>query len=192
MAGSPIETFHSIRFIDHKISAVFEVELKDRTCVYMYTARSDYMDDQRCVVVVDPGKLLALWRREPDSAYSKLSMGNAAAWTADKHYKAAAEAFAGGLDAPVPLPEISCGQSTYKVPVYKKKWIFFKKLVREDEKRIDYVSITDGVPAILWLLAHGAKEFPVECDRESVDRLTETAGGPGQSYRTVDQLTQDR
>lgn len=183
-----ILTFYSIRYINGKISAVFEVELPNRACVYMYVARSDYMDDQRCVVVVDAKKFDPLWRSEPDSAYAQQNMGKAGVWRCDENHKVARDAFACGLDAPVFLPEISCTQLIHKVPVYQKKWLFFKKLVRVDEKRIDYVSIVDGMPAILWLLVHRVKAFPVECDKESADRLTALAGYPDQTCRTVDQL----
>jgi hypothetical protein len=181
---------HSIQKDRFGVKAIYEIELKKHENVYMSVAKTNHMNDERCVVIVDSEKLLELWRREPYGIHSDISMGNIETWKNDRKYLHAEKGFSFGISNPVPLANIVCHKNIESKPVYERRYLFFKKIVRFEERKYDYVAFVNGITRTIWLLAHGAKCFPIECGiKEGAGRLAEVAGYGNNAFTTVEKLT---
>jgi len=63
--------------------------------------------------------------------------------------------------------------------VWKRHFLFIKEYMgRQVVKRTPYIGFTDGVTRTIWLLAYGAKCFPVMCRTENAELLQLMAGFP--------------
>jgi hypothetical protein len=184
-----MKAFHSIQKIHLNTSAVFEIQLQNHENVYMSVSKSNYMNDERCVVVVDAKKFLRLWRNNPYKKHSDISKGNIETWQNDSKYHYAVEGFSHGINNPVPVAEIVYQEHTNSTPVYRRKYLILKELVKVEEVIFDYVVFRNGITRTIWLLVNGAEYFPVECPIKSAGRLAEIASYAGNEYRTVEQLT---
>ncbi len=176
----------------HSISeskAIFEIALSNHEKAYMAASRTNYNNDERYVVIVKSSKFVELWRSDPYKHHSEISMGSPESWRNDRKYKDAEIGFSYGLSNPVPLANISCNQQVKKIPVYKKKFIFFKSLITTEEKVIHYIAFSNGITRTIWLLTNGAKYFPIECySQEEALRLAEKAGYNEKEFCSIEQL----
>jgi len=136
--------------------------------VYMSVVRSNYGNEERAVVEVDRERLFSLWRDEPGGAHAQLSNGNPETWMSDPRFELASEGFSFGEHDPVPIAEVRCPPTTaHQVP---------------------YVAFADGVVRTLWLAAHAAQCFPVECSVHDAPTLHRLAGTAGSRWRSVAEL----
>ncbi len=187
-----MEGLHSIRNDSLGIKAIFEIELEEQSNVFMSVSRTNYMNDERYVVIVDSEKFLELWRSEPNSIHSEESMGNIQSWKNDRKYQDAVKGFSEGLENPVPVANIVCQEHLKKTCIYEKKYFIFKKITGIEKTIINYVAFTNGITRTLWLLVQGAKYFPVECsNEEDANRLAKAAGYGGNEFMTVENLTKN-
>ena len=105
------------------------------------------------VVLVDAAKFLDLWRREPYSVHGQ-ELGFDG-WARDAKYPKADAFLRNSQNHPIPLAEVA-----------------FDLRNGHDA----YVRVGDGVTRIRWLIAHGAKSFPVCCSMTDADNLKASAG----------------
>ena len=107
----------------------------------------------REVVLVDAAKFLELWRREPYSVHGQeLGFDD---WAKDAKYPRADSFLRNSKNHRVTLAEVA----------------FELK-----DGHNAYVHVGDGVTRIRWLIAHGAKSFPVCCSMTDADNLKAYAG----------------
>lgn len=167
-----ITGYHSTENLPgHHPKAIFEVPLQGDQKVYMSIARTNFQNDDRCIVVVNAAKFLALWRKEPCSIHLEQSMGTPETWIKDKKYPDAITGFSYGIKNPVPVPDVVCN----------------------DNNGFEYVAFTNGVTRTIWLLSHKAEYFPVECRLSNgADRLVKEAGYSNKDILSVDLLLPDR
>lgn len=125
-----------------------------------------------------------MWRSEPYGGHRAVPHGNPQTWVKDSKYKDAAEGFSFGCDNPVPLATVSFNIATRFITSYK--FLLFGKEVREE--RFSYVAFTNGVTRTIWLLAHGCKFFPVECEMPGAIDLHRLAAANGTTILTVRSL----
>lgn len=110
--------------------------------VFMRIDRSQ-CDSEKFVVIVEARAFARLWNFSvEDKEYRPLRAGPAT-WHLDRKFHKAAEGFEQGESDPVPLARVSC--------------------LDAPGRQIPSVSFVDGITRTLWLLAHGAPAFPVEC-----------------------------
>lgn len=163
----------TIRIVDRTFlfgngSVIYEVDTDLAGTVFMRMDERAFGDDSRWVVVVDAARFLAAWRATPGerSAIARLS---ADGWRKDYKFERAEEGFRQGRSNPVPLALPSVWQ-----------------LAEGGPPRVDF---TNGITRTIWLLAAGAKAFPVECRGDSSARvMAELAGVPEMPPATVRDL----
>ncbi|MEI8620031.1 hypothetical protein P4S66_03705 [Pseudoalteromonas sp. B129b] len=169
----------------------FEIPISNDRKVYMSVEKSNYCNDERCVVLVESNKLLELWRNEPYSIHREQSMGNPTTWSHDRKYGQAKRGFSFGIENPVPLADVTCGEATKNHPIYKRKFLLFKTLIGIEKEQIEYVAFTNGITRTIWLLANQAPFFPVECEaKNGSERLASAGGLATKSHYTVEELFQ--
>lgn len=166
----------------------FEIPVSSGRTVYMSIKKYNYCNDERCVVLVDSNRFLKLWRKEPYSIHTKLSMGTPKVWTSDYKYGYAERGFSYGINNPVPLADVSCSKVTINQPIYESKFLFFKTLIGTRKEQFDYVAFTNGITRTIWLLANEALFFPVECRVGNGSERLALVGGVTRSYFTVEEL----
>lgn len=170
---------------------IFEIPISNDRMVYMSVEKSNYCNDERCVVLVESNKFLELWRNEPYSIHREQSMGNPTTWPHDYKYGQAIRGFSFGIENPVPLADVTCGEVTKSHPIYKRKLLLFKKLIGVRKELIEYVAFTNGITRTIWLLANKAPFFPVECNvKNGSERLASAGGLVTKSFYTVEELFQ--
>lgn len=184
----PLPIAHKIEEIYSNRCATFAVPTRDRGDVYMSIDRTNYMNDERTVVVVDAKKFLELWKADPYGLHSKLAHGSPSTWPLDYKFKHAVDGFSHGSSNPVPLADVSCDIHIKTTPIYTRNFLFFKKHVGDHTESIPNVGFTNGVTRTIWLLYHGATYFPVLTRRSSADLLNKLAGMSGGEPMSVDQL----
>jgi hypothetical protein len=168
---------------------IFEIKLDNDKAAYMSVEKTNYNNDDRCIVVVDAAKFLDLWRAEPYSIHADISMGNPESWKNDRKFHYAEEGFSPGITNPVPLANVVCREHCDAMPIYEKKYLLFKKLLYIEEVVINSVSFINGITRTIWLLCNGAKNFPIECNlSDGAQTLAKHAGYNNDSIRTVEQL----
>lgn len=145
-------------------TAVWSIPLNDGGRAFVSASRYPYLNDEIYVVEVDADRFYYHWLK------STLERGGECVpvqeMPGDRKYRQAEEGFAEGRKNPVPLAEVNAYETG----------------------GMDYVGFTNGVTRSFWLLAHGAKSFPVETHGiESARKLHELAG-TGQGPRTLDEL----
>jgi len=73
------------------------------------------------------------------------------------HY--AERGFSYGIENPVPLANVVCYERTEEIPIYRKKYLIFKRLVKIQEEFFDYVALTNGITRTIWLISAWCKIF---------------------------------
>lgn len=142
----------------------------------MCTKYSDYLDSKRRVVFVDAHKFLQLWKNEPYDFHADLSHGSESTWLSDYKYHHADHGFSHGLNNPVPLAHPVCQQHEKEIAIWRREFLFFKKIDRIEKRKTVYVDFIDGITRTIWLLANGASAFPVEIDKDDAQLLYANAG----------------
>lgn len=158
---------------------VFEVKTKKAGTVYMKTRPGSVARKDVTVVHVDAKKLLLLWQKEPHNPTGVLAFGGESEWRADYKFNCAEIGFLQGQRNPVPLARIVCAEHDKYEPVYKKGFIFFRKLVGYKTLKEHHIGFIDGITRTIWLLANGAESFPIECESSSSQKLIKLAGHSG-------------
>lgn len=166
---------HSITESVFEKLVIFFINTK-RGQVYMSSKYSDYLDSKRRVVFVDARKFLQLWKNEPYDFHADLSYGNESTWLSDYKYQHADRGFSHGLSNPVPLAHPVCQHYEKKIAIWKREFIFFKKIERIEKCNTVYVDFINGITRTIWLLANGASAFPVEVDNKNARLLNDNAG----------------
>lgn len=144
--------------------AVWSIPLRDGGEAFVSASKYAGINDEIYVVEVDADRFYYHWLK------STLETGGDCVpvekMPEDRKYRHAEEGFAEGRKNPVPLAEVNANE------------LFGK----------DHVGFSNGVTRSFWLLAHGAKSFPVEVHgQESAQRLHRLAG-TGQGPKTLEEL----
>lgn len=143
-------------------AAIFEIATKDRGLVFMRAAGHA----ESHIVVVDAGRFLELWKRSGNS----LSQQTQAEWLADHKIEDADGGFARGRANPVPLIHVGyCRDALGQMQI----------------------GFNNGFTRTIWLLAHGADDFPVLCEAEAADVLHDAAGVSGHAPVSIGDLLKD-
>jgi len=128
---------------------LIEVPLPYRPPVFMRMDNPCSSNAQ--LVVVDAMKFWELWRRCINPIEHPIANANPKIWLHDKKIHLAEDGFSRGRDNPVPLANVAFQNG--------------------------YVTVSD-ITRTIWLLAHGCKAFPVECDLPGEAMLQQLAGVP--------------
>lgn len=179
-----MRNFIGIQQVHHFQAAVFQIPTA-KGLVFMYEDRSNYMNDERAVVEVDADKFLRLWRM-PSSSHPEVAGGNPSTWPDDYKFHWSDKHFAEGFKNPVPLARVSCRIEPKKPSFWRS--LSLKSRTSPCDSETASVHFTDGVTRTIWLLAAGARSFPVECPTADAPLLHRLAGVRGTRWRTVDDL----
>lgn len=150
--------------------AIFGVETDRRGTVFMRVDDSNYNSDSRWVVFVDAARFLAAWCLTPGER-GELGRQGLSGWLQDYKFAEAEDGFSKGRTNPVPLALPGIRPLSEGGPLC--------------------VDFTNGITRTMWLLAAGAKAFPVECRSNTVDELHSLAGIPEMPPMTVQNLLSD-
>lgn len=186
-----MQTLSENREIDFVDCAVFCIPTAKKGAVFMRAERPNYNADRKAVVEVEAERFLALWR-QPLSSNRDIALGDPSTWPSDYKYKWAEDGFAGGAESPVPLAEVSCGRATSDLIERRRHLFFFTKEVVIARKGLPWLGFTNGITRTIWLLANGAKAFPVECELNEAAMLQELAGVPGGRPVVLSELIPER
>lgn len=93
-----------------------------------------------------------------------------AGWRADRKFGDAQTGFAHGRDNPVPIAVIGVHDTPHAGGPGS-------------------VAFINGITRTIWLLANGAKAFPIECQVSEADLLHRTAGCTSWPFQTVEEVT---
>jgi len=181
-----MQLLQGIQKVHYSNSAVFRVPTNGGDA-FMCATRSNYNNEKRAVVVVDSEKFLALWRR-PGGSHDDIAHQSPENWPADYKFHKAVDGFSRGETNPVPLALVHCYEEAEPHEIFKRGLLNSWKYVRTDVRQRITLSFTNGITRTIWLLANGAKAFPVECDLRSANLLQAIAGMPGERYKTVEEL----
>ena len=155
-------------------AATFSVPLKDGRSVHMQ-AELPGGEDCYAVVLVDAARFLQLWR-SPQSSHREVALLDAATWPTDYKYLDAVEGFSHGAENPVALAEVSCGLISQDIVERHCSFLWWKTDVMVARKGEVFLSFTNGITRMIYLLANGAKEFPARRERRTAGLLFRLAG----------------
>ncbi|WP_138956507.1 plasmid fertility inhibition factor family protein [Vibrio ichthyoenteri] len=116
--------------------AVFHIPINDGM-VYMKQRLQPSDEDCYFVIFVDRYRFESVWFKGGSGVAPELARGNEKAWRKDYKFHHAERGFSHGIENPVPLAVM---QANYDYP---------------------RVGFTDGITRTVWLLANGAKNFPL-------------------------------
>lgn len=154
--------------------ATFSVPLNDGRSVHMQ-AELPGGEDCYAVVLVDSARFVQLWR-SPHSSHREVALLDEATWPTDYKYQDAVDGFSHGAENPVPLAEVSCGVISQDIIERHWRFLWWRKDVMVARKGEVFLSFTNGITRTIFLLANGAKVFPVRCERSAADLLFKLAG----------------
>lgn len=149
--------------------AIFRVPTAKVGDVYMRIDQTAYRNEHRAVVVVDAEKFVKAWQAAPYHR-EPLAFTDESGWRKDYKFDRAEQGFAHGIENPVPLAFIG---------------------VFTSENAPIGVGFTNGITRTIWLLANGAKAFPIECSIDEAHALHADAGVPDIPVVTVHDLLAD-
>lgn len=155
-------------------AATFQIPLNDGLSVHMQ-AELPGGEDCYAVVLVDAARFVHLWR-SAQSSHRDVAMLDENTWPTDYKYHEAVEGFSHGAENPVPLAEVSCGVISQDIVKRHRRFLLWKSEVIVARKGEAFLNFTNGVTRTIFLLANGAKEFPVRCERSAADLLFKLAG----------------
>ncbi|MGF6292707.1 plasmid fertility inhibition factor family protein [Paraburkholderia youngii] len=185
-----MKTFQGIKTYGYRREAVFKIATTAGDA-YMSISRTNYMNDERAVVEVDRARFFELWKAAPYSIHRAQAHGDEQSWRSDYKFHHAVDGFSHGEPNPVPLANISCLIAHERIPEMQSFLFFFRRKVRERLVDFPYVAFTNGVTRTIWLAAHQAECFPVECDAKQAPLLHSLAGTEGSNWTTVEKLIPD-
>lgn len=169
-------------------TAVYRVETEIHRPVFMRVDRSNYMNRERAVLIVDAGRFLKAWKADSGPARASRLLrlaysmrrwfggaGRAewlphlskSAWISDYKFRDAQDGFSRCSESPVPLARVGLSFPP------------------------GAVGFSNGISRTLWLLVHEATAFPVECATNEADELQHLVGVDWASWQTVDELTRE-
>jgi hypothetical protein len=134
---------------------IFYVDTVESGRKYMCANRNEYNRQNKAVVFASAVKFIELWRKHPRGNEPKLAFGNKVIWESDYKFDQATRGFSFGLVNPVPLASPVC---------------------QYHESVGAYIGFDNGITRTIWLLANGAKSFPVEVYKAEAGLLSEHAG----------------
>lgn len=141
---------------------IFSISLEHAQVAYMTCKRTNYLNEERAIVILDTLKFLELWKADPNPITPELSNGTRDIWIKDSKYPDAKSGFQEGIKNPVPLARIA---------------------YHELENTPKYIDFTNGITRTIWLLSQGAIAFPVECHVLEAEKLSFSAGiKPGEYF----------
>ena len=165
-------TLKKLDFVHGIATAIYEIQIPRSNSVFMCVQRTNYMNDQRSVVIVDARRFLDAWRASA-KAYpytnEQIALQSPAEWKKDYKYPDAVDGFSRGEINPVPLARLVVNP------------------VRGAGKPLD-IGFTNGITRTIWLLANDARSFPVECNAESAAKLYALAGHERQPVTVTELL----
>lgn len=169
-------------------AAVYAVHSPAFGAVFMQVRRDDDAQNPRAVVIADAQRLVQAWRaaagawgqghanRWLDQARHLLGQGpalgrdrwlaylSAAAWARDSRSLASGRAFGAGPVQPVPAATMGLAHG-------------------------GGLHVISGVGQILWLLAGGARAFPIECHAAHARHVAAAVGIPNSYAVSVESIT---
>jgi hypothetical protein len=166
-----VASLKKLDFVHGVETAVYEVKLPRGGSVFMSVERTNYMNDQRTVVIVDAERFLEVWRTSAKIypyTTEQIALQSPAEWKTDYKYNHAVDGFSRGESNPVPLAKL---------------WVTPDQGAGKPQQ----IGFTNGITRTIWLLANGAKSFPIECNTESAAMLHALAGS-GKEPITVTEL----
>lgn len=170
-----LPTFTGVKtFFGWLTAATFEIPLNDSQSVHM-RAELPGGEDYYAVVLVDAARFVQLWRA-PYSSHREVAILDERTWPSDYKYQEAVEGFSHGAENPVPLAEVSCDRLPHDIVEYRRRLFLFKSEVVVARKGEAVLGFTNGITRTIFLLANGAKQFPVRCELNSAKLLFELAG----------------
>lgn len=183
-----MQTLLEKKLIYGDLVAVFRVPTLRHGDVFMRVARTGRNNEKRAVVEVDSDKFLSLWRKEPFGHHATLSHGSCSTWEKDYKFGDAKDGFSKGRDNPVPLALVHCEIYKLRKTVERRRFLLLKQFYGYEHIEFPFVTFTNGITRTIWLLASGAKFFPVECSMRDAELLQSLAGLQGGDVQTVDNL----
>lgn len=159
---------------------LFKINL-ERGFAYMQASKSIFYNEcysiDECsdrAIVVDSKKFLELWKNDPKQSEKHLAFGNESTWRKDYKFHLAEQGFSSGELNPVPLAYVHCYLCDEHGSFNNKP---LNKLIgRSIADKKPYCAFTNGITRTIWLLANGAKCFPVMTDSKSYELLKLYAG----------------
>lgn len=180
-----METLHTVARITGKRRVVFRISTATRGDVFMSVADPS---DRRAVVEVDASRFLELWR-QPYSSHPEVANCSPKDWPSDYKFHHAEAGFSKGEWNPVPLATVSCAVYVEQVKKMKSQYLGIRRYIEwEEGSRSNFLGFTNGITRTIWLLAAGARVFPVECGAEHAALLQQLTGLPGGIPKTVAEL----
>ncbi|CAK7053932.1 MAG: hypothetical protein BACD_02605 [Bacteroides rodentium] len=183
-----MKTFHKIgKRPNGNRCAIFRIST-DRGDQFLCTDTEPESEDFS-VVEVDTNHFLEMWRNDTYAPHLDASQGNPATWVKDDKFHDAEAGFAHGESNPVPLALVTCAIRNEAKNIWKRRYFFFKEYAGQQiVKRVPYITFTNGITRTIWLLAYGAKCFPVICETKNADLLQLMAGLPDGKPQTLQKL----
>ena len=164
---------------DSKI--VFTIPLPNLSPVFMSVDITEYGKENTGIVIVDADKFVNLWRSAPNNMHAEEANGSPTTWPNDYKYHHAEKGFSHGRGNPVPLADISYGESMRTPLVHAPPGI----RMGECSEKIPYIAFTNGITRTIWLLSHGCSAFPVKCRMPGAQGLYHAAAAEGTSFHTL-------
>lgn len=126
------------------------------------------------VIVVDVDRFRRCWARCRNGEQRTLATASETRLRADRKFGDAAQGFSWGIDNPVPMAEVLVTAPAL-VP---KPWLAFWSRADRDAVDGDAAALCfdDGVTRTIWLIAEGARCFPVVCSEKDLDDVERLAG----------------
>ena len=155
-------------------AATFAVPLRGGRSVHMQ-AELPGEEDCYAVVLVDASRFVQLWR-SPQSSHRDVALLDEATWPTDYKFQEAVDGLSHGAENPAPLAEVSCGVVSRDVFERRRLFLWWTKDVMVARQGEVFLSFTNGITRTMFLLANGAKEFPVRCERSTANLLCKLAG----------------
>lgn len=155
--------------------------------VFMEITQSGDASERHAVVFVDKDKFVTAWRREPYDFNKAAAHGMLDDPKLTAKYKAVESDFARSHEQPLALAYVVC-----RIPEEKKMErasdATCGRQYVSPPTRSCYVDFNDGVTRTAWLIANGARAFPVRIDVSETIALHDEAGLPEMPPLTIEQL----
>ncbi|MFL6624577.1 MAG: plasmid fertility inhibition factor family protein [Sulfurifustis sp.] len=187
-SSRPTIELRGIRTFAGGRAVVFSVAITQPTTsrVFIEIARADGANDRQAVVFVETDRFVAAWRREPygfnrEAAYGTLDRSRL------EKYEALENDFPRSHQTPVPLAHVICRKDEEKKTERATASTCGRRHVDRPTEPY-YVDFNEGVTRTFWLIAHGARAFPVAIDSSEASDLHREAGLSEMPPITIERL----